>query len=103
MTVTELAKLLAQHIAQGRGDYQMTMFQWNHGMQEFTELVVREANEVVEMYSGTKRYREGERTNNFSERYTSKPPVMKKPSPAPAPVVEEDDPTAGLVDEDDLI
>lgn len=102
MTVTELAKLLAQHIAQGRGDYQMAIFQWNHGMQEFTDVLVREANEVVEMYSGTKRYREGERTENFSERYTSKPPVMKQTS-KPVVVEEDDDPTAGLLDEDDLI
>lgn len=103
MTVTELAKLLAQHIAQGRGEYQMAIFQWNHGMQEFTEIVVREASEVVEAYSGTRRYREGELTDNFSERYTSKPRKFTPPPAAPKPVEVDDDPTAGVFDDDDLI
>ncbi len=53
MTLTEAAQLLARHIAQGRGDWQLGVHQWQHGLQDVTDLAVREGCETVELYSGT--------------------------------------------------
>ncbi len=54
MTITELARLLGSHIAQGRGHYELAVFQWQHGYELVTELVPREGAEVLELYSGTR-------------------------------------------------
>lgn len=53
MTVTELAKLLAIHIAQGRGKHTVALFQWQHGSEPVTELQLREGCLTLELYSGT--------------------------------------------------
>lgn len=39
MTVTEAAKLLAQHIAQGRGDWQFGAFQWGQGSEPVVDII----------------------------------------------------------------
>lgn len=52
MTAIELAKLLARHIAQGRGDWEISIFQWEHGQQPATSLEVRPGGQL-ELYSGT--------------------------------------------------
>lgn len=54
MTVTELAKQLARHIAQGRGDWEVSVFQWEHGQQSVDALEVRPGGQL-EIYSGTGR------------------------------------------------
>ncbi|MGH9931485.1 MAG: hypothetical protein ACREA9_19940 [Pyrinomonadaceae bacterium] len=51
MTVTDAAKLLAQHIAQGRGDWQMAAFQWQRGSELITDIIPREGVQVLEVYS----------------------------------------------------
>lgn len=52
MTVIELAKLLARHIAQGRGDWEISIFQWEHGQQPADSLEIRPGGQL-EFYSGT--------------------------------------------------
>lgn len=53
MTATELTKLLAAAIAQGRGDFDVCVFQWGTGMEPVTALELRDGNLVVELYSNT--------------------------------------------------
>jgi hypothetical protein len=53
MTVIELAKLLGTHAAQGRGQWDIAVVQWEHGSQPVTEIHLREGCEALELYSGT--------------------------------------------------
>lgn len=53
MTVTELARLLATQISQGRGGHQVALFQWQHGWEALTEVVPRDGADVLELYSNT--------------------------------------------------
>lgn len=53
MTVTQLAKLLATHISQGRAHHQVVLHQWQHGYQNLTALEPRDASGVLELYSNT--------------------------------------------------
>lgn len=53
MTVTDLAKILATHISQGRGKHSVALFQWQHGSEPVTELIPRDPSGVLEIYSGT--------------------------------------------------
>ncbi|MFA7188513.1 MAG: hypothetical protein WC117_00325 [Sphaerochaetaceae bacterium] len=53
MNLIKLAKLLGQHIAQGKGEYQVAMFQREHGSEPVTEIFVREVADIVELYSST--------------------------------------------------
>lgn len=93
MTVIELAKRLQVAINQGAGKNEVCVHQWLHGMQEVTAVEVR-PDGTLELYSGTvalERFSERVLADRFGERVTP-----------PAP--EDDDPTAGLFDdEDDLI
>ncbi len=52
MTVEELAKELAKHIAAGGGHHLVTVFQWQHGSEEVTETRVRDGF-ALELYTGT--------------------------------------------------
>lgn len=53
MTVIDLAKLLATHIAQGRGHHTVALFQWQYGSEPITEAFPRDACGALELYSGT--------------------------------------------------
>lgn len=53
MTVTELARQLGIHIAQGRGDHQVALFQWEHAAEGLTEVLARDEAGLLELYSGT--------------------------------------------------
>lgn len=53
ITVRQAAKLLGQHIAQGRGEWNLAAFQWLHGSEMVTDLVPREGVQVLEIYTGT--------------------------------------------------
>jgi hypothetical protein len=53
ITVSQAAKLLAQHIAQGRGKWHLAAFQWLHGSEMVTDLIPREGVQVLEIYTGT--------------------------------------------------
>jgi len=53
MNVIDLAKILASHISQGRGKHSVALFQWQHGSEPATELIPRDACDVLEIYSGT--------------------------------------------------
>lgn len=54
MTVIELAKLLGRHIAQGHGDYEVSVFQWEHGQEKLDAVEIRPGGQL-EFYSGTAR------------------------------------------------
>lgn len=53
MTAIDLARLLSTAIAQGRGDFEVCVFQWGTGMEPVTALELRDGNQVVELYSNT--------------------------------------------------
>lgn len=54
MTVQDLAKLLAVHIAQGRARHEVAVFQWEHGSQPLTDVEHRDAVLVLELYTNTR-------------------------------------------------
>ena len=58
MTVTELAKILARHIQQGRGEFQVCAHQWNYGCEPATEVLTRDSAAQLEIYTGTEPYAE---------------------------------------------
>lgn len=51
MTVIELARLLNHKISQGKGNWEVTVHQWHEGFQPLDEIMDREANETIELYS----------------------------------------------------
>lgn len=53
VTVQDLAKLLAVHIAQGRARHEVALFQWEHGSEPLTDVEPRDAVPVLELYSNT--------------------------------------------------
>lgn len=78
MNAIELAKLMATNIAQGRGEFEVKLFQWLHQAESITEVLVRPGTNEIELYSGT------------------------APASAAAPTDEDDD-LLGFDDNDDLI
>lgn len=52
MTVIELAKLLNTHISQGRGNWDVTLFQWEHGQQSLDAVEAR-PHGSLDLYSNT--------------------------------------------------
>ena len=51
MTIIELAKLLASKISQGKGNWEVTAFQWHEGAQPVGDVLEREATNTIEFYS----------------------------------------------------
>lgn len=51
LSVRDAARRLGQEIAAGRGDYPLSVFQWEHGNQLIDSIHLRDGNETVEMYS----------------------------------------------------
>ncbi len=51
MTAIELAKILGRHIAQGRGEHEVCMFQWGYGAQVVGAALLREGVDAIELYS----------------------------------------------------
>lgn len=71
MKLSDLGRLVAQHLAQGKGDWEINIFQWEHQSQPVTDFLERPG--ILEFYSNT----DGEAQ------------VSRKPEPEQA--VEEDD------------
>ena len=51
LSVRDAARRLGQEIAAGRGEYALSVFQWEHGNQLIDSIHLRDGNETVEMYS----------------------------------------------------
>jgi hypothetical protein len=51
MKLSQLAKLVGQHLAQGKGDWEIHIFQWEHESQPVTDLLERTG--ILEFYSNT--------------------------------------------------
>jgi hypothetical protein len=51
MTVIELAKLLSTKISQGKGNFQVAVFQWHEGSQLLGDVLEREGRNEIELYS----------------------------------------------------
>lgn len=51
LSVRDAARRLGQEIAAGRGDYSLSVFQWEHGNQLIDSIHLRDGCETVELYS----------------------------------------------------
>ena len=51
MKLSELGRLIGRHLAQGKGDWEVNIFQWEHQSQPVTDVLERHG--IVEFYSGT--------------------------------------------------
>ena len=51
MKLSQLAKLVGQHLAQGKADWEIHIFQWEHESQPVTDLLERPG--ILEFYSNT--------------------------------------------------
>lgn len=51
MKLSELGRLVAQHLAQGKADWEVHIFQWDHQSQPVTDFLERPG--ILEFYSGT--------------------------------------------------
>lgn len=51
LSVRDAARRLGQEIAAGRGEYTLSVFQWEHGNQLIDSIHLRDGNETVELYS----------------------------------------------------
>lgn len=51
LSVRDAARRLGQEIAAGRGEYALSVFQWEHGNQLIDSIHLRDGNETVELYS----------------------------------------------------
>lgn len=51
MKLSDLGRLVAQHLAQGKGDWEINIFQWEHQSQPVTDFLERPG--ILEFYSGT--------------------------------------------------
>lgn len=53
ITAAQLAKILGVQIAQGRGDFEVCVHQWNVGMEPVTAIHLRDGCQAVELYTNT--------------------------------------------------
>lgn len=51
MKLSDLGRLVAQHLAQGKGDWEVNIFQWEHQSQPVTDFLERPG--ILEFYSDT--------------------------------------------------
>ena len=51
MKLSDLGRLVAQHLAQGKGDWEVNIFQWEHQSQPVTDFLERPG--ILEFYSNT--------------------------------------------------
>lgn len=51
MKLSQLAKLVGQHLAQGKADWEIHIFQWEHESQPATDLLERPG--ILEFYSNS--------------------------------------------------
>jgi hypothetical protein len=51
VTVIQLAKLLTTKISQGKGNFQVAVFQWHEGSQLLGDVLEREGCNEIELYS----------------------------------------------------
>jgi hypothetical protein len=49
--LSDLGRLVAQHLGQGKGDWEINIFQWEHQSQPVTDFLERPG--ILEFYSGT--------------------------------------------------
>lgn len=51
MKLSDLGRLVAQHLAQGKSDWEVNIFQWEHQSQPVTDFLERPG--ILEFYSDT--------------------------------------------------
>lgn len=51
MKLSDLGRLVAQHLAQGKADWEVNIFQWEHQSQPVTDFLERPG--ILEFYSDT--------------------------------------------------